>query len=142
MTDSRLSEADVRMNGLLDRYEDGRYPLMYFIRAVARAKEELGDCSKDPELGRVVVACFAMHTEGRDLMSTILGIVGFEVTVVERYTSMDRILELCSDPEVTALCVSVQATYDLPQVKGLRSRMDDLGLERVVLNVGGSPVSE
>lgn len=90
-----------------------------------------------------MVASFGRHTEGRDLMSCVLEAIGFETIVVGRDRTLQDAVDLCRDPDVTALCVSVQTTFDCPEMYRTSRMMEKAGVrDRVVLNIGGSPINE
>ncbi|MBR4244848.1 MAG: hypothetical protein IKQ14_05635, partial [Candidatus Methanomethylophilaceae archaeon] len=109
-------ESDHRVNELLEGFESGRIPLLEFIRSVNRLREEGDVIICDPSLGKAVVTCFGRHSEGRDLMAALLTMQGFSVIVIDRDAELKDIVEECMDPEVTVLCMSVQTTYDCPEV--------------------------
>jgi hypothetical protein len=109
-------EQESRRRELLDRFSAGRLPLLEFMRAVGLLKEECGGFGCSDVLGRAVVASFGRHTEGRDLMACILEIEGFAVSKAERDTPMRDVVDMCRDPDVSVLCLSVQTTYDCPEL--------------------------
>ena len=112
-----------------------------FMRLAAELRES-GELAPDPSLGTAVTASFARHTAGRDLMACVLEIEGFRVKTADRYASAEDAVALCLDPEVTALCYSVQATYDLPGIMRVDGLLKEAGIRsRIVFNAGGSPVS-
>ncbi len=134
-------DAETRRSELLDAFEQGAIPLLEFMRSVGRLKEEYG-LDTDPRLGTAVVACFGRHTEGRDLMTCILEMEGFKVVKADRDSTVQRTVDMCSDPEVKVLCYSVQTTYDCPDLLNISDLLEESGIrDRIVLNVGGSPIT-
>jgi methanogenic corrinoid protein MtbC1 len=126
---------------LLDGFEHGRIPLLEFMRRVAVLRDAEG-LPADPALGTVVVGSFGRHTEGRDLMSCILEIEGFKVQKAERDATLERMVGMCADPSVTAMCISVQSTYECPDLYRLPDLIAEAGLsERIVVNIGGAAVT-
>ena len=127
---------------LLDGFETGRIPLLEFIRSAKRLQDE-GKIANDPSLGTAVVTCFGRHSEGRDLMSVLLMIQGFTVVSADRDSTLEEIVDMCMDPEVTVLCMSVQTTYDCPESLQMSDMLMDAGIrERIVLIIGGAAISE
>ncbi len=127
---------------LLKDFEEGRIPMMGFMRQAAELRQH-GGFPHDPRLGTVVVAAFARHTEGRDLMACILEIEGFDVNIVERFSSVEDVVKMCCEPEVKSLCFSVQTTYDCPELLKVDGLLRSAGIrDRIVFNAGGSPISE
>ncbi|MBR6910955.1 MAG: hypothetical protein IKN41_03745 [Candidatus Methanomethylophilaceae archaeon] len=127
---------------LLDGFESGNVPLLEFIRSAKRLQEE-GLIANNPALGTAVVTCFGRHSEGRDLMSTLLIIQGFTVISADRDSSLDEIVKMCNDPKVTVLCMSVQTTYDCPESLRMSELLREAGIrDRIVLNIGGAAISD
>ncbi len=115
--------------------------MMGFMREVAALRAS-GGISRDASLGAAVVASFARHTAGRDLMACVLEVEGFEVRAAGRSMSVEDVVGMCLDPDVSALCYSVQATYDCPDVLRVDPLLREAGIrDRIVFNAGGSPVS-
>ncbi len=138
-----IMESDHKVNELLEGFESGRIPLLEFIRSVNRLREESDVIICDPSLGKAVVTCFGRHSEGRDLMAALLTIQGFSVIVVDRDAELKDIVEECMDPKVTVLCMSVQTTYDCPEVLDISEMLKEAGIrERIVLNIGGAAISD
>ncbi len=138
MDQSELHEREI---SLLNEFEHGRLPLMIFLRSIRELRE---GCivEPDPRLGKAVVAAFDRHTEGRDLMAMILSIEGFDVVVSGRESGTEDIIQLCKDPEVKVLCLSIQTTLNL-NVTELVTRLKEEGIrDRIVFNMGGSPVTK
>ena len=125
---------------LVEDFDRGKIPLMTFLREMESKRESLGT---DPSLGTAVVASFSRHTEGRDLMSLLLEANGFKSIRVERDTSVEDIVRLCGDDDVTVLCLSVQATWDLENIRKADRLLKEAGIrDRILLNAGGGAVSE
>ena len=135
MTDFWESEKE-----LVEAFDRGKIPLMTFLREM---ESKRGTISKDPALGTAVVASFSRHTEGRDLISLLLEANGFKTIRVERDTSVEDIVRLCGDDDVTVLCLSVQATWDLENIRKADRLLKEAGIrDRILLNAGGGAVSE
>ena len=127
---------------LPDGFESGKVPLLEFRRSAKRLQDE-GLIANDPSLGTAIVTCFGRHSEGRDLMSVLLMIQGFTVVSADRDSTLDDIIEICRDPKVTVLCMSVQTTYDCPESLQMSEMLKDAGIrDRIVLNIGGAAISE
>ena len=125
---------------LVEDFDRGKIPLMTFLREM---ESKRGTISKDPALGTAVVASFSRHTEGRDLISLLLEANGFKTIRVERDTSVEDIVRLCGDDDVTVLCLSVQATWDLENIWKADRLLKEAGIrDRILLNAGGGAVSE
>ena len=136
-------ESDRRVNELLEGFESGRVPLLEFIRSVNRLREEGDVIICDPTLGTAVVTCFGRHSEGRDLMAALLTMQGFSVIPADRDAKLSEIVELCKSPDVTVLCMSVQTTYDCPEVLDISEMLKEAGIrDRIVLNIGGAAISD
>jgi len=136
-------EIDSEKMRLLEEFEKGRLPLLEFMRSVKRLEDSVGGLSVDPRLGKAVVASFGRHTEGRDLMATILKIFGFGIELADRDASIPEIIDMCQMDDVSVLCLSVQTTYDCPGLEEIDGTLRDLGIrDRIVFNVGGAAVSE
>jgi len=126
------------MNG----FANGKVPMLEFMRRMYLISQERG-FDKDPRLGKAVVGSFDGHTEGRDLMGIMLGAKGFDVILAKRDEEIESIVERCRDPEVTVLCLSIQATYSCHYMYEAAELMEDMGIrDRLVYNVGGTPVSK
>ena len=127
---------------LLDGFESGRIPLLEFVRTVKKLTDE-GAIVSEPALGTAVVTCFGRHSEGRDLMATLLALNGFSVISAARDSDLEDIVELCRGPGVTVLCMSVQTTYDCPESLLMSEMLSEAGIrDRIVLNIGGAAISE
>ena len=125
---------------LIEDFDRGKIPLMTFLREMEAKRGSLGI---DPALGTAVVASFSRHTEGRDLMSLLLEANGFKTIRVDRDTSVEDIVRLCMDGNVTVLCLSVQATWDLENIGKADRLLKEAGIrDRILLNAGGGAVSE
>lgn len=125
---------------LVEDFDRGKIPLMTFLREMEAKRGSLGI---DPALGTAVVASFSRHTEGRDLISLLLEANGFKTIRVERDTSVEDIVRLCGDDDVTVLCLSVQATWDLENIRKADRLLKEAGIrDRILLNAGGGAVSE
>jgi methanogenic corrinoid protein MtbC1 len=138
--DTLVSEEERK--ALIAGFESGRIPLMEFIRSVNRMVEADG-LPSDPALGTAVVTCFGRHSEGRDLMASLLLLHGFSVIPADRNADLDDIISLCSQPDVTVLCMSVQTTYDCPESMQISDMLEEAGIrEGIVLNIGGAAISK
>ena len=125
---------------LVEDFDRGKIPLMTFLREMEAKR---GSHGIDPALGTAVVASFSRHTEGRDLISLLLEANGFKTIRVERDTSVEDIVRLCGDDDVTVLCLSVQATWDLENIRKADRLLKEAGIrDRILLNAGGGAVSE
>ncbi len=131
------------MKELLESFRKGNVPMLQFMKSMKELKERTGEPEHDIRLGKAVVAGRHRHTEGRDLMTIILEAYGFRTVVVERDSSVIDIVDLCMDPEVTVLCMSIQTTYDIPDLKEAVELMTENGIrDRIVFNAGGVAISE
>lgn len=131
-----------RTQELLEGFETGKIPLLEFIRSVLALKDD-GKVEVDPDLGTAVVTCFGRHSEGRDLMATLLLLHGFNVISADRDASLGDIVSLCEKPDVTVLCMSIQTTYDCPESLQISDMLKEAGIrDRIVLNIGGAAISE
>ncbi len=138
-----IMAADPRVQELLAGFESGKIPLLEFIRSVNRLQEEGEVIVCDPSLGKAVVTCFGRHSEGRDLMAGLLTMHGFIVIPADRDADLDEIVELCRDPDVTVLCMSVQTTYDSPEILNISDLLEEAGIrQRIILNIGGAAISD
>ncbi len=125
---------------LVEDFDRGKIPLMTFLREMEAKRGSLGI---DPALGTAVVASFSRHTEGRDLISLLLEANGFKTIRVERDTPIEEIVGLCANGDVTVLCLSVQATWDLENIRKADRLLKEAGIrDRILLNAGGGAVSE
>ena len=131
-----------RTQELLEGFDTGKIPLLEFIRSVHNLTEE-GEVKADPALGTAVVTCFGRHSEGRDLMASLLILHGFTVISADRNSGLDDIVSLCGNPDVNVLCMSVQTTYDCPESLQVSDMLREAGIrDRIVLNIGGAAISE
>ena len=125
---------------LVEDFDRGKIPLMTFLREMEAKRGSLGI---DPALGTAVVASFSRHTEGRDLISLLLEANGFKTIRVERDTPIEEIVRMCGNGDVTVLCLSVQATWDLGNIRKADRLLKEAGIrDRILLNAGGGAVSE
>ena len=137
-----MDPIDNDLDALLQGYENGSIPMLFFLRRLDRFKREHG-LVHDPVLGKAVVGSFGRHTEGRDLMAGLLEANGFEVIVADRWTPLAKVIEMCRDPGVTVLCLSVQTTYECPDVLETGGMLEEEGVrDRIVFNIGGSPITK
>ena len=128
---------------ILDEFAAGRLPSIGFMGKVKKLRDENpGLISADPALGVAVVAGFAHHTAGRDLMSLLLEIEGFEVRNAQIGYRDSDVVSMCSDPDVSVLCLSAQSTEGANGVMDIIREIDADTRRRIVFNAGGSPVSE
>lgn len=135
--------SDPELTQLLNDFDQGKIPLMVFMRMVAHLKEKKGEIESKDFLGKAVVGSFGRHTEGRDLMACLLEANGFSTIIAERDSTVQQMVGMCMDPEVTVLCISVQTTYDCPDVFDTSDLLTEAGIrDRIVFNIGGSPINE
>jgi len=136
-----MDDPRAELDGLTAGFESGRVPLLEFIRS-ARSVLDSNDIPPRKELGAAVVGCFGRHTEGRDLMACLLEIQGFRIILSERGSDLTGMIDQCSDPDVTVLCISAQSTYDCPELFELGDLLREAGMrERIIVNVGGAAVT-
>lgn len=134
--------SDPRLDALMSEFESGRVPLLQFIRS---AKDILDSMDEGLEIiGKAYVGSFGNHTEGRDLMSCLLRISGFETVVADRHVSVETMIKSCAeDPTIDVLCLSVQTTYDCPSLYDLEELLEEAGIrDRLIVNVGGAAINE
>ena len=125
---------------LIEGFDRGKIPLMTFLR---RMEEYRGSMKTDPSLGTAVVASFSGHTEGRDLMSILLESSGFRTIRCDRNFPIEWVVKVCEEEKATVLCLSVQATWDLENIRRADSLLKDMGIrDRIILNAGGGAVSK
>ena len=128
---------------LLEEFDSRRLPLMLFMHRAHEIRDKYGGFTKDSRLGKAVVASMERHTGGRDLMACLLDIMGFDVMVTDIDLPMSGIVEQCKDPEVKALCVSVQMIHECRAVLDLADMLKEAGIrDRIVYNAGGFAVTE
>ncbi|MGI6009752.1 MAG: cobalamin B12-binding domain-containing protein [Methanomethylophilus sp.] len=115
--------------------------MMGTVKKVYSVREELG--IPRPDLGKAVVATLDIHTEGRNLMSLLLGIAGFETDIVEEGMMPDDIAQRCLPEEVTACVVSGEFSSIATKMKAVNDELTKLGIrDRIVYCCGGQPVSD
>ena len=125
---------------LIEGFDRGKIPLMTFLR---RMEEYRGSMKTDPSLGTAVVASFSGHTEGRDLMSILLESSGFRTIRCDRNFPVEKIVKICEEEKATVLCLSIQATWDLENIRRADKMLREMGIrDRIVLNAGGGAVSK
>lgn len=128
------------LQDLLDGFDSGRIPMMEFMRSANGLRDVY---ATEGAIGRAVIASFGRHTQGRDLMACLLEIFGFRVDKVEMDITLDDLVARCAEPDVNVLCISVQTTYDCPEILDVSAMLVDAGIrDRIVLNIGGSPITE
>jgi 5-methyltetrahydrofolate--homocysteine methyltransferase len=124
---------------LIEGFDRGKIPLMTFLR---KMEEYRGSMKTDPSLGTAVVASFSGHTEGRDLMSILLESSGFRTIRCDRNLPIEKVVGICEEEKATVLCLSVQATWDLENIRKASRMLKEMGIrDRIVLNAGGGAVS-
>jgi len=128
---------------LLDEFSMGRLPSIGFMGRVKKLRDENpGLISAIPSLGIAVVAGFGRHTAGRDLMSLLLEIEGFEVRNTQVGERDSDVIAMCRDPDVSVLCLSAQSTEGANGILDIIRSIDGTETrKRIVFNAGGSPVS-
>ena len=125
---------------LIEGFDRGKIPLMTFLR---RMEEYRGSMKADPALGTAVVASFSGHTEGRDLMSILLESSGFMTIRCDRNLPVEEVVRICGEEKATVLCLSVQATWDLENIRKASRMLKEMGIrDRIILNAGGGAVSK
>ncbi|MBO4502736.1 MAG: cobalamin-dependent protein [Candidatus Methanomethylophilus sp.] len=125
---------------LIEDFDRGKIPLMTFLR---KMEEYRGSMTIDPALGTAVVASFSGHTEGRDLMSILLESSGFRTIRCDRNLPIEKVVEICEEEKATVLCLSVQATWDLENIRKANRMLKEMGIrENIILNAGGGAVSK
>ncbi len=130
------------MTELIDRFRNGTVPMLQFMKMMKELKERNNEPLFKEELGKAVVAGRARHTEGRDLMSILLEAYGFETVVMPRDSSIGDVVKACIDNDASVLCISVQMTYDIPELHLAQELMTEFGIrDDIVFNVGGVAVS-
>ena len=113
---------------------------MTFLR---KMEEYRGSMKMDPTLGTAVVASFSGHTEGRDLMSILLESSGFRTIRCDRNLPVEEVVGICEKENATVLCLSVQATWDLENIRKANRMLKEMGIrDRIILNAGGGAVSK
>lgn len=125
-------------------YTTGRttFPkLMGTVKAAYEVREALG--IPRPDLGRAVIATLDVHTEGRNLMTLLLGIEGFETDIVEEGMMPDDIAARCKREGVTACVVSGEFASIDTKMRAVDHELRKLGIrDRIIFCCGGQPVSE
>lgn len=125
-------------------YTTGRttFPkLMGTVKAAYEVREALG--IPRPDLGRAVIATLDVHTEGRNLMTLLLGIEGFETDIVEEGMMPDDIAARCRQEGVTACVVSGEFASIDTKMRAVDHELRKLGIrDRIIFCCGGQPVSE
>ncbi len=128
---------------LLEEFDSRRLPLMLFMHRAHEIRDKYGGFTKDSRLGKAVVASMERHTGGRDLMACLLDIMGFDVVVTDIDLPLTGIVELCKDPEVRALCVSIQMIHECRAAIDLAKMLEEAGVrDRIVYNAGGFAVTD
>lgn len=126
------------------KYESGRLMFPQFMNTVRTAYmvREENDIPR-PDLGKAVVAALDIHVEGRNLMATLLGIMGFETQIVEMGMMEDDIVGFCKAPDVTVCCVSGEFASVASKIRKIGEMLVSAGIkDRIVFNAGGMTVSE
>lgn len=143
MAYGNISDARAELESLLDQFSAGNLPSIGFVAKVrALGDANPGLISPDPSLGIAVAAGFGNHTSGRDLMSLLLEIEGFEVRNVQIRDSDSELVAACADPDVTVLCLSAQSTQAADSIADVIGDVEPADRKRIVFNAGGAPVSQ
>ncbi|AGI47139.1 putative cobalamin binding protein [Thermoplasmatales archaeon BRNA1] len=117
----------------------GLAPMMKVVKAANDVREALGTV---PDFGKAVVCTVDNHTNGRALMALLLQVAGFDVNEVSKDYVMDDIRRLCMDPDVHVCTASSAFATTEVKLKEINQCLIDAGIrDRIVFNVGGSPVS-
>ena len=131
------------IHDLLEEFDSRRLPLMLFMHRANEIRDKYGGFTKDSRLGKAVVASMERHTGGRDLMACLLDIVGFDVVITDIDLPMSGVVELCKDPEVKALCVSIQMINESRMAIFMADMLKEAGIrDRIVYNAGGFAVTD
>ncbi len=128
---------------LLEEFDSGRLPLMLFMHRAHEIRDKYGGFTRDSRLGKAVVASMERHTGGRDLVACLLDIMGFDVIVTDIDLPLEGIVDLCRDPEVKAVCISILMIHECRCAINLAERLKEEGIrDRIVYNAGGYAVTE
>ena len=128
---------------LVDDFLNGRMASIGFMRSMREIKQKCPEAFEpDPELGAAVVMGFGRHVSGRDLMGALLEYEGFVVRLVDIGVDNRKVVEMCQEPDVRALFISVQTLETVERMKDLMRELKDTpARKRIVVNIGGVAIS-
>ena len=151
--DPQMAIADGMVPGMTivgEKYESGEYFLSELVVAGEVMKEGLkvinpyvkGDSAK--KLGKVVIATVEgdHHDLGKNIVTTLLGVHGFEVVDLGKDVPTDKIIDTVKERKPDILGLSALLTVTMPKMgKAIEAlKVADLR-ERVKVIIGGSPVT-
>ena len=133
-----------------EKLESGEYFLSELVVAGEVMKEGLkiinpyikGDSAK--RLGKVVIATVEgdNHDLGKNIVTTLLGVHGFEVVDLGKDVPTDKIIDTAKERKPDILGLSALLTVTMPEMGGAIEALRGAGLrEKVKVIVGGSPVT-
>jgi len=133
-----------------EKFESGEYFLSELVVAGEVMKEGLkvidpyikGDSAK--RLGKVVIATVEgdNHDLGKNIVTTLLGVYGFEVTDIGKDVPTDRIIDAVKEHEPDILGLSALLTVTMPKMGEAIEALKAADLRgQVKVIVGGSPVT-
>ena len=133
-----------------EKYETGEYFLSELVVAGAVMKEGMevinpylkGDSSK--KVGKVVIATVEgdNHDLGKNIVTTLLGVHGFEVVDLGKDVPTDKIIAAVKERKPDILGLSALLTVTMPKMGEAIDTLKAADLrERVKVIVGGSPVT-
>ena len=151
--DPRIAITDGMVPGMAivgEKYETGEYLLSELVVAGAVMKEGMevinpylkGDSSK--KVGKVVIATVEgdNHDLGKNIVTTLLGVHGFEVVDLGKDVPTDKIIAAVKERKPDILGLSALLTVTMPKMGEAIDTLKAADLrERVKVIVGGSPVT-
>jgi len=151
--DPHIAITDGMVSGMTivgEKYETGEYFLSELVVAGAVMKEGMevinpylkGDSSK--KLGKVVIATVEgdNHDLGKNIVTTLLGVHGFEVVDLGKDVPTDKIIAAVKERKPDILGLSALLTVTMPKMGEAIDTLKAADLrERVKVIVGGSPVT-
>ena len=138
------------MNVIGEKFESGEYYLSELVVAGEVMKEGLkvinpyikGDSSK--RLAKVVIATVEgdHHDLGKNIVTTLLGVHGFEVVDLGKDVPTDKIIDAVKERKPDILGLSALLTVTMPKMGEAIEALKVADLrEKVKVIVGGSPVT-
>jgi len=151
--DPRIAITDGMVPGMAivgEKYETGEYFLSELVVAGAVMKEGMevinpylkGDSSK--KVGKVVIATVEgdNHDLGKNIVTTLLGVHGFEVVDLGKDVPTDKIIDAVKERKPDILGLSALLTVTMPKMGEAIEALKAADLrEKVKVIVGGSPVT-
>ena len=151
--DPHIAVSDGMVPGMTivgEKYESGEYFLSELVVAGEVMKEGMkvinphikGDIAK--RLGKVVVATVEgdNHDLGKNIVTTLLGVYGFEVVDLGKDVPTDRIIDAVKECKPDILGLSALLTVTMPKMGEAIEALQATNLRgRVKVIVGGSPVT-